>query len=353
MNNTRLALLALLLYGCNPSGEYYTAEDYTRVPKTDAHVHIYSADTTLVQQARKDNFRVLTIAVEEPPGMELQERLGIEQMQYAPGIVSFAATFALAGWNSSDWTQRTIAHLDSMIAAGAVAVKVYKTLGMELKDTAGNFVMATHPRIDTVLAFLTGKQIPVIAHLGEPKDCWLPLEKMQMNTNRKYYTKHPEFHMYAHPEYPSYEQQIAARDSMVQKHPHQRFIGAHLGSVEWDTDTLAMHLDKLPNLAVDMAARISHLQFLTMKNREKVRSFFIRYQDRLIYGTDRIADGSKPDAARFIHEAWRHDWAFFTSADTLRSPAFDGAFKGLQLPKTVVDKIYRSNAEVWFGGVMH
>ncbi len=66
--------------------------------------------------------------------------------------------------------------------------------------------------------------------------------------------------MYLHPEFPSYEDQIKARDHMLEKHPDLKFIGAHLGSLEWSADELAKRLDKFPNMVVDMAARISHLQ---------------------------------------------------------------------------------------------
>jgi hypothetical protein len=359
------ALLLLLMCSCGEQAgggktsadttAYYTAADFAAVKKIDAHVHIYTTDTTFVHQAKEDNFRLLTIAVEEPPGMDLQEKTGMAQMRRFPGDVSFAGTFSLEGWNNSDWSRRTLRHLDTVIKEGAIAIKVYKTIGMALKDKEGRFVMIDNPRFDEMLDSLTQRKMPVVGHLGEPRDCWLPLDQMHMNTHRNYYSRNPEFHMYRHPNYPSYEAQIAARDRMLEKHPQLRFIGAHLGSLEWDTDTLAAHLDRLPNMAVDMAARISDLQYLAMKDWQKVHDFCIRYQDRLIYGTDRIADDSEPpaEAKKFIHEAWVQDWAFLTSSDTLRSSAFEGAFTGLKLPKTVVDKIYRTNAENWFRGIAH
>ncbi|CAL1518802.1 amidohydrolase family protein [Chitinophaga sp. MM2321] len=358
-------LCPLLLLICSCGGQttnqettadtatYYTTADYAAVRKIDAHVHIRTTDTTLVHIAREDNFRLLTIVVDEEPGMEAQEQFAIQQKTQFPQYVSFATTFSVDGWNNRDWSSKTIDKLKMSIDKGAIAVKIYKNIGMDLKDTKGHFVMIDNPRFDEVLDFLTKAEIPVIGHLGEPKDCWLPLDQMQMNSNRKYYTRHPEYHMFAHPDHPSYEEQMAARDHMLEKHPGLRFVGAHLGSLEWNTDTLAMHLDKLPNMAVDMAARISDLQFLAMKDWQKVHDFFIRYQDRLLYGTDRITDDSKPsaEAGKFIHEAWLRDWAFLATGDTLHSSSFEGKFTGLKLPKSVIDKIYRKNAEAWFKGL--
>jgi len=361
-----LFLLSLLLLICSCGGTavnntnsedttaYYTNADYPAVEKIDAHVHIWTADTTIVHVAREDNFRMLTIVVDEDPGIVLQEKYATQHQKQFPQYVSFATSFSVEEWDNPDWGKKTIEKLKASVANGAIAVKIYKNIGMTLKDKQGHFVMIDNPRFDEVLDYLTQAGIPVIGHLGEPKDCWLPLDQMLINSNRKYYMKHPEFHMFAHPSYPSYEQQIAARDHMLEKHPQLQFVGAHLGSLEWNTDTLAMHLDKLPNMAVDMAARVSSLQFLASKDWQKVHDFFIRYQDRLIYGTDRSAEPtskSPAEVATFIHNAWQEDWTFFATSDTLRSSSFEGAFTGLKLPKTVIDKIYRKNAEKWFKGL--
>lgn len=346
---------------CNCSGQtqtirdtaYYEMKDFGSTPKADAHVHIRTDDTSFIHQAKLDNFRLLTIVVDEPPGMDRQERFAMHQKKLFPRDVSFATTFSVDRWSSSNWSRRTINHLQKSFAHGAVAVKIYKNIGMVLRDKAGHFVMIDNPRFDEVLDYLTDHQIPVIGHLGEPRDCWLPVNQMQMKANQKYYTRHPEYHMFLHPDHPSYEQQIAARDHMLEKHPQLHFVGAHLGSLEWNTDTLAMHLDKLPGMMVDMAARISDLEFLAMKDWQKVHDFFIRYQDRLVYGTDRIADDSRPSSemAAFAHDAWLKDWAFFVTAGTLHTSSFDGEFRGLRLPKEVVDKIYRKNIAKLIGSL--
>ena len=151
---------------------------------------------------------------------------------------------------------------------------------MAYKDSAGRFIMIDDPKFDPVIEFIIEQEKTVMAHFGEPKNCWLPLDQMTVNNDRNYFKNHPEYHMYLHPEYPCYDDQINARDRFVEKQPDMRFVGAHLGSLEWDVDELAKRLDKFPNMAVDMAARISHLQHQTKLNREKVREFLIRYQDR-------------------------------------------------------------------------
>ena len=156
--------------------------------------------------------------------------------------------------------------------------------------------------------------------------------------------------MYLHPEYPSYEDQINARDRFVEKHPEMRFVGAHLGSLEWDVNELAKRLDRFPNMAVDMAARIPHLQFQSQSDREKVRSFLIKYQDRIIYATDSgISETSQPDSAKSNqHATWIEDWKYFATDEMMTVEEVDGEFQGLMLPRKVIDKIYRLNAMRWF-----
>jgi predicted TIM-barrel fold metal-dependent hydrolase len=109
---------------------------------------------------------------------------------------------------------------------------------------------------------------------------------MSTDNDREYFKEHPQYHMFLHPEMPSYEDQIAARDRFVAAHPQLRFVGAHLGSLEYDTDRIAAFLDKYPNANVDMAARMSQVQYQSVRDYDKVRNFFIKYQDRLLYGTD-------------------------------------------------------------------
>lgn len=357
----QLALLCVLIHSQNSAiaqleahqiqgAAFYTMSDFESVQKVDAHVHIRTLDTTFAHQAKKDNFRLLSIVVDEDPGIQLQQRDAIYQKKDFPDVVSFATTFSVKNFENPKWKKKVIKDLRKSFSEGAIAVKIYKNIGMELKDNAGHFVMIDNPKFDPVLDFLAQQHIPVIGHLGEPKNCWLPMDKMTMNQDKKYYTRHPEYYMYLHPEYPSYQDQINARDRMLEKHPNLRFIGAHLGSLEWDTDELAKRLDRFPNMAVDMAARVSNLQYLTMKDWQKVHDFFIKYQDRLIYGTDRIADGTKKAAEveEFVHSAWLRDWQFFCTGDTMNSNSFEGGFRGLDLPKEVIDKIYRGNAEKWF-----
>lgn len=198
-----------------------------------------------------------------------------------PGTLAYDNTFSLAGWDDSNWQQNQLDYLKESFDKGAIAVKVWKNVGMELRDKNGKFILIGDARFDPIIDYLAKRRIPLLGHLGEPKNAWLPLDQMTIKGNQSYFSKHREYHMYLHPEYPTYDHQINARDRMLEKYPDLRLIGVHLGSLEWSVDELDKRLNKFPNIAVDIAARISGLQYQALTNWKDVRDFFIKYQEGL------------------------------------------------------------------------
>jgi predicted TIM-barrel fold metal-dependent hydrolase len=175
---------------------------------------------------------------------------------------------------------------------------------------------------------------------------------MTIRGDREYFAEHPQYHMHGRPEWPSYEQQLAARDRLLDRHPQLRFVGVHLASLEWSVDRIAEFLTRHPNASVDLAARLVHLELQAVVDRDRVRAFFISFQDRIVYGTDLSGSDDGDDAAfaAEAHETWLADWRFLAGGSTLSSTEFDGSFRGLELPRTVIDKIYAGNAQRLFPG---
>ena len=354
-----IALLLIVFLGCNNTDSTYTMADFKTFAKIDAHVHIQSDDPAWLEQAQSDNFRLFSINTDVPYFVSISEQrqIVLNQRKAFPGKVSYATTFSMDGWDNSDWLKVTREYLNDSFEKGAIAVKVWKNIGMAVKDRKGNFVMIDDPKFDLIFAYLADRNIPLIGHIGEPKNCWLPVEQMTVKSDRAYFQMHPEYHMYKHPEYPSYEEIIDARDAMLRKNPDLKFIGCHLASLEWSVDELAKRFDEFPNLAVDLAERICHLQVQSQKDREKVRKFIIKYQDRILYGSDfgsglSVVGADDIDVLRKrMHDRWVAAWQYFATDDKMTAPELDGEFNGLKLPKSVVAKIFRDNAEKWIPGI--
>jgi hypothetical protein len=350
ISQTGIAMLLLSFYSC--TSKYYTMDDFATTKKMDSHIHLDSGNMAFVEQATADNFRLVYVNVDAPGSGSLDVQFAFASAQHnkSPDRINFVTTFSLVNWDSANWVDQTIAKLKSDFANGAIGVKVWKNIGMTYKDSSGQFIMIDNPRFDPVIQFIEDQHKVLVGHLGEPKNCWLPIDQMTVNGDKSYFSEHPEYHMYLHPEYPSYDDQIDARDRFLERHPNLRFVGAHLGSLEWSVDELAKRLDKFPNMAVDMAERICHFQYQSQKDSKKVRNFILKYQDRLIYGTDFYLDATSniAESKAHWHEVWLSDWKYFATSEKMTVTSVDGEIGGLKLPKEVVDKIYYKNAAKWF-----
>ncbi len=340
------------------SSSTYRVADFAHVRKFDAHVHANVNGPQFLAIARKDGFELMSINVDYPDFPDLKTQSAVAQALKAadPKHFHFATTFTMKGFASPGWTQATNAALDTAFAHGALGVKVWKNIGMVEKDASGNQIFLDDPRFDEVMAHIEQAHVPLIAHQAEPKNCWLPLDQMTTDNDRSYFRDHPEYHMYLHPEQPGYETLMAHRDAFVSRHPGLSFVGAHMASLEWSVDVLAAFLDRYPNATVDLAARMTQVQYQSVRDPAKVRAFFVKYQDRLLYGSDLTqnppsaserAQNPPSTSADFAKEAddfWRSDWAYLATDTTQRIDAINADVPGLALPRTVIDKIYYGNA---------
>jgi predicted TIM-barrel fold metal-dependent hydrolase len=338
--------------GTAPPEGYYSMDDFRRVEKIDAHMHVHGPADRLMAQAIADHFRILTINVDAPdyPPIRDQQLGAVSLHKRYPGRVAFASTFSTGGFQQPGWSASVLHDMDAAVAQGAVGVKIWKNIGMQLRDVDGSYVMPDDVRLEPIVAHLEREHLVLLGHQAEPRNCWLPLERMTVRSDREYFKAHPQYYMHLHPEMPSQETILAARDEMLRKHPSLRFDAVHLASLEWDVDRVADFLERFPNARVDMAARLVHLEYQAASQPEKVRRFLIRYQDRVLYGSD---DGygpkdSDPRAVEEVHADWLNDWRFLATSDRMHSADFEPGFRGLHLPRTVVDKIYRRNAEGLF-----
>jgi predicted TIM-barrel fold metal-dependent hydrolase len=302
-------------------------------------------DPQYMKFASSLNYRLLNPNWDGEFSIDEQLRISAAIRHIFPHDFAFFGTFSVDSFGTPGFAAATIERINDCIETGASGIKIWKNIGMVLKDKTGRYVMIDDTAFAPVLEYLVKNRIPVMGHLGEPKDCWLPLNEMIDPGAVSYFKEHPQYYMYLHPEAPSYMAQINSRDSILRHYPGLDFIGAHLASLEWNVDEVAKRLDRYPNLKVDIAARMGPLLYQSGIDREKVRNFMVKYQDRILYGTDfEVHDDPKlniEEVKRNLEKGWLDQWIYFTT-DSVQQ------VKGLKLPKEVIDKIYFKNAEKYF-----
>jgi predicted TIM-barrel fold metal-dependent hydrolase len=347
----RLLLAAALLpavAGCRPdagaeagaaTAAPLTEAEVRAIPKIDVHSHYEHDDTALVPALEAWNLRsVLVNVFSDGRLVEKGEKMRALAAAH-PGRFYLITTFDPFPIDDPGFAARTIERLRSEIDRGAKAVKVWKNVGMEVKDAEGRYVQIDDPRYQPIWDFLAERGIPVLAHIGEPQAAWLPLDP---GPHYWYYSHHPEYHAYQHPEIPRWETIIAARDRWVARNPDLVIIGAHLASLERDVDEVAKRLDAYPNLYVETAARFNDL---AMQPGAKVRDFLVRYQDRVMYGTD-FGEGNL--SRERLDSGFRQHWSYLAGADSVdfgQPDAWHVRVPGLALPRPVLEKIAHRNAE--------
>ncbi|MEX1018990.1 MAG: amidohydrolase family protein, partial [Litorilinea sp.] len=268
----------------------------------DAHVHFPDDHPDLLQMLGKLDILALNISFanqSKPHWRDEADRYRDLAKQY-PQHFRWCTTFGLppTGTNSGDarYVDRAISGLDKDFADGAIGVKVWKSYGMELKRADGSPIMVDDRVLAPIFEHMQAKGYPVLMHIGDPLAAWMPLD--HPSPHQTYYRENPDWHMAGKAGFPTHAEIIAARDRMLANHPGLTVIGAHLGSLEHDVDEVAARLDRFPDFNVDISARLADM---IMQKSAKVRAFFERYQDRILYGTDivlreRLSDWS--DAVR-------------------------------------------------------
>lgn len=344
--------LSPVLTGCRK--DYYTTADFVEAPKVDVHFHYDTFDDAYLNYSKSLGMHLLSINVDAGEPIDKQLDIVVSLRKKYPKLLDFLGTFSVDDFGKDFFAGQVIAQTERCMNLGAKGMKIWKNIGMTLQDDLGNYVMADHPAFAPFFTYLEKNGIPLTAHLGEPRSCWMPYDQMMIKGDYGYYKQNPQYHMYQFPEKPSYEDQITARDHLLERYPKLVFIGAHIGSLEWNLDEVARRVDAFPNFTIDLSARMSYLHLQAANDRAKLLSFLTQYQDRILYGSDFGLGTTAPERMearqKELQETWLQHWKFLATADIIPTNQFtlESAPKemaGLQLPRTVVDKIFFGNIQ--------
>ncbi len=323
----------------------------------DAHLHFGLQNEALTALLAEHDFKLLNICVATDELGDWRDQAATYRAlaQAEPRRYAWCTTFDVPtadDFHHADaYAERVINGLRRDFASGAVACKIWKNIGMEVRTPAGDFVMPDDPLFAPILNFLADNHHTLLTHIAEPLDCWLPLR--EESPHYGYYSRHPQWHMHKRADFPSHAELMQARDNVLAQHPALRMVGAHNGSLSHDVDEVAARLRRYPNFAVDVSARLLDL---ALQDASKVRTLFSEFPDRILFGTDvvlvnpdAISEDERLQAIARLRDTYATHFAYFESRGTVEVRGRE--VKGLGLSPGGLEQFYARNAQSWYPGL--
>lgn len=322
-----------------------------RFPAVDAHAHLrgvfgarwasYSSEELI---AALDGAGIAaTVALDGGHGDSLAAEIKRLQLPHPDRVAVFANIDDGTLSQRGDFGVVEADRLAASVRAGARGLKVWKTLGLTLRDVDGNLIGLDDDRLSPLWNAAAELKVPVLMHFADPAAFFEPLTFA--NERWLELQRHPDWHFYpprrtgdrgsARP--PSFEELHAQFATLIGRHPATTFIGAHMASSAEDLGRLANLLDAHPNLFVDTSARLNELGRQPFTSRE----FLVRFQDRVLFGTD-----SGPDVENCrLYYQYLETRAEYVPYSQSESP-HQGNWRiyGVDLPDDALRKIYSENA---------
>jgi len=229
------------------------------------------------------------------------------------------------------WAAKAVAQLEADVKGGAVGIgEIGKGFGLSTKKADGTRLRLNDPDLDPIWEAAARLKLPVFIHTADPQEFFREVD----NTNERWLelTLFPE-RLYPQDKYPSFNQLTAERDSLFLRHPKTTFVAAHLGWHANDLGRLGRMFDQMPNVLAEVGAVLYDIG----RQPRSAHDFFIKYQDRLLFGKD-----------SFQPEEYPYYWRVFETRDDYFDYYRDyHAFwklYGIDLPDVVLKKVYYQNA---------
>ncbi|MBI3983598.1 MAG: amidohydrolase family protein [Gemmatimonadetes bacterium] len=224
------------------------------------------------------------------------------------------------------------AQLEADVKAGAVGVgEIGKGFGLSARRTDGTRLKMDDPELDPVWETAARLKIPILIHTADPAEFFQPIDY----TNERWLelALFPDRRHYDRTRFPAFEDLMAERDRLLERHPRTIWVLAHLGWHANDLARLGRMFDRMPNLYAEVGAILYDLG----RQPRAAREFFIKYQDRLLFGKDSF----QPDEYPYFWRVFETEDEYF---DYYRDYHAFWKLYGMGLPDAVLQKVYYKNA---------
>ena len=224
------------------------------------------------------------------------------------------------------------AQLEKDVASGAMGIgEINKGFGLFTKRADGSRLKMDDPELDVVWKTAARLGIPVFVHTGDPAEFFQPLNfenerwlEMALFPNRRFNDRS---------RFPAFDELMAERDRMIDRHPNTTWVLAHMSWYTQDLGRLGALFDRFPNVYAEVGAVLYDLG----RQPRSAHKFFIKYQDRILFGKDSF----QPDEYPYYWRVFETEDEYF---DYYRDYHAFWKLYGMGLPDEVLRKIYYENA---------
>lgn len=245
------------------------------------------------------------------------------------------ATIAWMDWNGverTDFVSLSLDRLQRMADEGACGIKFWKDLGLSVRDAGGELLRVDDERLAPIFDRAAELNLAVMFHTADPSAFFRPIDAA--NERYEELAAHPDWSF--HGAHYSKSALLAQRDRVMRRHPRTTFVCAHVAESSEDLSQVEQLLEAIPNMYVDISARVSELG----RQPYTARRFFLRFADRILFGTDLLPE---PQMYRLYFRCLETEDEYF---DYPSHASRQGRWNvyGLNLPDDVLEKVYRRNA---------
>ncbi len=262
-------------------------------------------------------------------GERLKQSTDNIKANYPKRFVVFA-NINFDGIDESNWTQKTVKQLEEDVKNGAGGLKIFKTLGLSVKDKQGKRVAVDDERLDAIWKKCADLKIPVLIHTADPKQFWEPMDN---NNERWLELVTRPGRKRSNTEPAPWQLLMDEQHRMFKKNPNTTFIDAHFGWYGNDLGKLGSLMDEMKNIYVEFGAVIAELG----RQPRSAKKFFTKYQDRILFGKDNWAPEEYATYFRVLetedeyfpyHKRYHAFWKMY----------------GMELSDSILKKVYYKNA---------
>ena len=307
------------------------------VPITDCHAHFGGEDLdaidALLGSLKSGGIDRACVLVSSFPGRPNANPEGLYAKAQHPDRI-----YRFPGLDYSAIARDVDHRLTCSLAEQVDRIAAMGCDGIKMLNGKPNYRKASGLGLDSVIyddyfARLEESGFPVLWHVNDPEEFWDPEQAPE-------WAKGPGW---------LYDETSPTKESIYQeceraldKHPKLNIIFAHFYFLSDDLPRAAAFLDRYPKVSFDLAPGIEMLHNFT-KRAEATREFFLKYQDRILFGTD-FAPGGVQSRIWVVRNFLETAEVFHVPTDeSLFWPDHREMIQGIALPKDVLNKLYREN----------